>query len=174
MNGAQRVAASFTAIPKFTLTVTRSGKGIVTSSPGGINCGSDCREPYTQGTEVTLTATPSSGYTFAGWTGTSCSGTAPCKVTMDAARQVTATFTAVPKYTLTVTRSGKGSVTSDPPGIACGKDCRENYASGTQVRLTATANSGHSFAGWGGDCGELEECVLTLGGVRTVTATFTR
>ena len=174
MNGAQRVAASFTAIPKFTLTVTRSGNGIVTSSPGGINCGSDCREPYTQGTEVTLTATPSSGYFFAGWSGTSCSGTTPCKVTMDAARQVTATFSAVPKYTLTVTRSGKGSVTSDPPGIACGKDCRENYASGTQVRLTATANSGHSFAGWGAGCGELEECVLTLSGVRTVTATFTR
>ena len=40
------------------LTVKVEGSGSVTSSPAGINCGSDCTETYDPGTGVTLTATP--------------------------------------------------------------------------------------------------------------------
>ena len=43
------------------------GMGTITSSPAGINCGSDCDETYALGTVVTLTATPAAGSTFAGW-----------------------------------------------------------------------------------------------------------
>ena len=35
----------------------RAGTGTVTSRPAGIDCGTDCNEPYNQGTTVTLTAT---------------------------------------------------------------------------------------------------------------------
>ena len=78
-----------------TLTVTKAGtgSGTVTSSPAGINCGSDCSESYASGTNVTLTAAPGAGSTFAGWSG-ACSGTGSCAVTMSAARSVTATFNA--------------------------------------------------------------------------------
>ena len=31
-----------------------NGSGTVTSSPAGINCGSDCEKAYEQGTKVTL------------------------------------------------------------------------------------------------------------------------
>jgi hypothetical protein len=41
-----------------------------------------------------LTATPSAGSTFAGWSGAGCSGTGMCVVTMSAAQNVTATFNA--------------------------------------------------------------------------------
>jgi len=77
-----------------TLTVLRSGTGTgtVTSSPGGINCGSDCSESYDQGTSVTLTATPASGSSFTGWSGGGCSGTGTCVVVMNADTEVTATF----------------------------------------------------------------------------------
>jgi hypothetical protein len=66
----------------------------VTSSPAGINCGADCTEDYAQGAMVTLTATPSAGSTFVGWSGAGCTGTGTCAVTMNAATTVTATFTA--------------------------------------------------------------------------------
>jgi hypothetical protein len=81
------------ATPSFTLTVTKagSGSGTVTSSPAGVNCGSDCSESYASGTNVTLTAAPAAGSTFAGWSG-ACSGTGSCAVTMSSARSVTATF----------------------------------------------------------------------------------
>ena len=61
-----------------TLTVVKSGggSGTVTSNPAGINCGSDCSASFTNGTSVTLTATPASGSTFAGWEGEGCSAPA--------------------------------------------------------------------------------------------------
>jgi len=78
----------------FSLTVVRAGtgSGTVASTPAGISCGTDCSEPYPNGTAVTLTATPAAGSTFGGWSGGGCTGTGSCTVTMTAARTVTATF----------------------------------------------------------------------------------
>ncbi|CAN5867248.1 hypothetical protein BH18ACT6_BH18ACT6_10000 [soil metagenome] len=58
------------------MSKTGTDTGTVTSSPTGINCGTDCTEAYSNGTVVTLTATPAAGSTFAGWSG-ACTGTAP-------------------------------------------------------------------------------------------------
>jgi hypothetical protein len=90
MNAATSVTATF-ALQTFVLTVTKSGSGTVTSSPAGIDCGATCSTSFTNGTVVSLTATPASGFNFAGWGG-SCSGTGACSVTMSAARTVTAAF----------------------------------------------------------------------------------
>lgn len=78
----------------FTLTVTKDGmgSGTVTSSPSGIDCGSDCSESYNGGSSVTLTATPAAGSLFGRWSGGGCSGTGTCTVTLDADTTVTATF----------------------------------------------------------------------------------
>ena len=89
--GADEVAA---APPTYPLTVAKIGSGTVTSKPPGINCGSDCREDYPSGTQVTLTASPAANSAFAGWSG-ACTGTGACKLTMDAAKDVTATFVAL-------------------------------------------------------------------------------
>jgi photosystem II stability/assembly factor-like uncharacterized protein len=68
-----------------------TGDGSVTSDPSGIDCGSTCAGTYEEGTSVTLTATPSPGSMFTGWSG-ACSGTGNCVVTMDNNKSVTATF----------------------------------------------------------------------------------
>lgn len=60
----------------FTLSIGRSNKGTVTSDVAGINCGSTCSAKFTQGTTVTLTATPPAGLLFLSWGG-ACSGAAP-------------------------------------------------------------------------------------------------
>ena len=93
MDQAKSVTAQFTSTT-FNLTVTKAGggTGTVTSNPAGINCGSDCSQSYTNGTSVTLTATPASGSNFAGWDGEGCTGTGTCTVSMTQARNVTATF----------------------------------------------------------------------------------
>lgn len=61
-----------------------------------------------------------------------------------------------PEFTLTVTKSGNGTVTADLPGIDCGSDCQERFPSGTVVTLAATPDAGWTFAGWGGgaDCAD--------------------
>lgn len=61
-----------------TLTVTRSGKGhgTVTSSPTGIDCGTDCSDAYPVNTVVTLTERADGGSRFLGWNG-DCRGNQP-------------------------------------------------------------------------------------------------
>jgi hypothetical protein len=67
----------------------------VKSADGSINCGSTCSATYTGGASVTLTATPASGSTFAGWSG-ACTGTGTCALSIDAAKNITATFNLIP------------------------------------------------------------------------------
>jgi plastocyanin len=99
----------------YSLNLTRSGSGTVTSIPAGINCGSDCSESYSSGSLVTLTSVPSLGGLFSGWAG-ACSGTSlTCVVTMAAAKSVTATFgtgtTPPPPGPVAVSNAGFGPQT---------------------------------------------------------------
>ncbi|MEI7891284.1 MAG: hypothetical protein WCI36_04960, partial [bacterium] len=78
----------------FALNVTKSGTGTgtVSSSPAGISCGATCSANFNSGANVVLTATPTAGSTFTGWTG-ACSGTnATCTVGMSAGKSVGAGF----------------------------------------------------------------------------------
>jgi hypothetical protein len=77
--------------PLLVVTVNGTGSGTVTSSPVGIDCGSDCSEAYASGASVTLTATADADSHFTGWGG-ACSDGGPCTVTMTASQSVTATF----------------------------------------------------------------------------------
>ncbi|MBI2087107.1 MAG: hypothetical protein HYT69_03000 [Candidatus Zambryskibacteria bacterium] len=134
MTQARNVTANFT-LGAYVLNVSRSGtgSGTVTSSPLGINCGSNCSENYDYNTSVTLTATPSGGSIFSGWSGGGCSGTGSCVVTMSSATSVTANFT-LSTYNLTTSiNSGSGTITA--PGINCPGDCTESYTSGTWITL---------------------------------------
>jgi Divergent InlB B-repeat domain len=98
MNAAKSVTATFTGgttsgTGTVSLTVTVTGPGSV--SGGGIQCGNGgktCSAKETEDSDVTLTATPTRTATFTGWDG-ACSGTdTTCKVTMDAAKSVSAAF----------------------------------------------------------------------------------
>jgi glucose/arabinose dehydrogenase len=160
----------------FLLSVNRGGQGTgtVVSSPAGIQCGSACSGPYGGGVTVTLTATPSAGSLFVGWSGGGCSGTGSCVVTVTSATAVTATFDRQ-IFTLStgIVGSGSGGVASTPAGIMCPSTCAAGYPSGTAVALTASPAAGSSFTGWsGGGCTGTGQCNVTLSGNTAVTAIF--
>jgi hypothetical protein len=113
-----------------TLNVTRSGpgNGTVTSNPAGINCGSDCTQPYASGTSVTLTATPAAGSVFGGWSGGGCSGTGSCTTIVSGSSTITATFNV----------TGLGVTFTSP---ASGATVRGS----TTVTLSATGGSGFTY-----------------------------
>ncbi len=76
------------------------GSGTVTSTPAGIDCrtdcildlcGGDCIQIYSDGTSVTLTASPAAGSLFDAYSG-ACTGSGVCILTMDQSKAVTATF----------------------------------------------------------------------------------
>src|SRR5215510_9178532 len=88
-----------------------TGSGVVISTQAGILCGTTCSATYGSGTAVTLTATPATGSTFAGWSGGGCTGTGTCTVNVTSNTTVTAAFNAQP-VSLTVSTAGTGSVSS--------------------------------------------------------------
>jgi alpha-tubulin suppressor-like RCC1 family protein len=171
----KNVSAIFTPIP-YTVSVTKdgTGDGSVASSPSGISCGAACSSSFNSGTSVTLTATPDVNSTFTGWSGSGCSGTGLCTVSMTAPHSVTATFAAIPhEISVAVTGAGAGSVISTPSGISCGSTCSATFNSGTLVTLIATPGSNSTFTGWsGGGCTGTGVCRVTLTALQTVTANF--
>jgi endoglucanase len=128
------------------LTVSRAGggSGTVASSPSGIACGSTCSASFSGGTSVTLTASPASGSTFAGWSG-ACTGTGTCTVSMTAARSVTATFNT----------GGTGAPCANPITFAANTG---NFdTTGAVCYRTAT-----TINGWG--CHNFDGRTVTVGG----------
>jgi hypothetical protein len=164
---------------QFTLTINLTkqistggtGNGAVTSSPAGINCGRSCSATFNSGTVVTLTATPASGSTFAGWSGTGCTSGS---ITMNADGTCTATFSPQPAslFTLAVSKAGTGTgtVTSSPAGLNCGSTCSATFNNGTIVALVAAPAAGSTFAGWSGN--GCTSGSITLTSSANCTATF--
>jgi len=91
MNANKKVTATFTAGPTYKLTTTTIGSGTVSPAVGD----------YPQGSTLTLTAKPASGYIFTGWSGDASGTTNPISVSMSANKTITATFTAIPVQTIT-------------------------------------------------------------------------
>jgi uncharacterized repeat protein (TIGR02543 family) len=106
MNSNKSVTANFTqTVTSYSLTTMVSPSGGGTVSP---SCPGECS--YSSGTQVTLTATPATGYQFTGWTGTVNSTSNPLTLTMNSAKTETANFTS----TLTV----PATMVSPTPGSA--------------------------------------------------------
>lgn len=136
------------------LVVNTVGSG--TATPGS--------QYLVQGSVVTITAAPASGWFFTGWSG-DCSGAAiTCQVTMNTAKTVTATF--VPGVAVTTAVQGSGAVaTSVPVGTV--------VTPGTLVTLTATPSAGWEFASWSGSCsGTTNPITVTLDVSKSCTAVF--
>jgi Divergent InlB B-repeat domain len=76
-------------------------------------------------------------------------------------------------FVLSLEKTGDGTVTSNPAGIACGAACSASFTTATVVTLSATPGASQTFSGWSGDCtGSASSCVVTMDQARTVRATF--
>ncbi len=145
-NGSNYIIQSIsTAQPSLLLGVAKngSGKGTVTSSPAGIDCGNDCAASYLSFTKVTLAATPENGSSFEGWGG-ACEEAAgnTCELTMLDDENVTATFG---KAGLKVTRV---------------KPRKPKVKRGRKVKLKVTAkNTGDATANKAKLCVKLKKSV---------------
>ena len=143
----------------YALTVHVVGNGNVTNTPAGTS--------FAAGTVVTLTAAPNTGSSFANWSGNASGTNSVITLSMDSAKVVTATFS-LNTYTLSTATSGNGSgtVSHVPAG--------STFSYGSVVTLTATPNTGSSFANWSaGVNGSGQVVTLTVDSDKHITATFT-
>jgi Divergent InlB B-repeat domain len=173
ISGAKTATATFKT--EFKLSVVKAGtgsgtvKGGSTARPETIDCGSGsgCEAKYVQGELVTLTAAPDP-HDQVVWSGCTAATGNTCEVTMSGAKKVTATFSPI-THTLTIVKAGLGS-----GSVTCnGGPCASTYDEGTNVTLSATADSGSSFAGWSGaGCSGTSGCTIAIEANTTVTATF--
>jgi hypothetical protein len=118
---AAEAAAEESLVPpsSLSLIVTKSGRGVVTSSPSGIACGGRCTYSFARDRDIVLVAVPDSGYRFDRWVGSACVGIQECHVNMQQETHVSAVFTALPLF-------------NSAPVVSAGDDL--------SVRLPATAS----------------------------------
>ena len=156
-----------------TLSIERGGNGEGAVTGNGINCGTVCAYGYPYNTEITLTAQPEQGSTFTGWEG-ACTGSGPCKIAVGAALKVTAVFSSPnPRYSVQITKDGRGTGTVSGPGLDCGGTCTTRVAAGTLIVLQASGAPGSEFAKWTGACqGQPATCRLAINEPRSATAVF--
>jgi uncharacterized delta-60 repeat protein len=96
----------------FNIAKAGTGSGSVESSPSGIDCGFACSRTLDDGSPLTLTATPSPGSVFDGWSGAGCTGTGSCQLTMSADLVVTATFDVAPPTSQLASSATKATLTA--------------------------------------------------------------
>ncbi len=152
----------------------------VTPSAGaGGSISPSSAQSVTNGSTKSFTVSPYSGYSISsvgGTCGGSLSGSTYTTNAITSNCSVSAMFTANPvNYTLSVIRSGSGTVSSSPSGISCGSDCLQSYTSGTTVTLTALASNGYSFSSWSGCSSTLgNTCYVIMNSAKSVTANFSQ
>jgi List-Bact-rpt repeat protein len=173
-----------------TLQLSTDGVGEIEVTGGAAaHCRGSCAVTAAAGASVKLVAHPDQGEVFAGWGG-ACSGTGECSLSLSGTMSVSARFQAAQaspptppqpqpgspavRHALAVAKAGDGSgtVASAPPGIECGSTCTASFDEGTSVTLTATADPGTRFDGWGGACTGTAACAVKLDDDRQVTASF--
>lgn len=86
------------------------GNGTKTYCENAGAASKSCQVEFAEGKKATLSATPLGEYVFQGWSGSGCSGTGNCEVTMTEAKSVEATFTNPPPAPPTITSPTSGQV----------------------------------------------------------------
>jgi hypothetical protein len=164
------------------VSVAKAGNGAGTVAGSGVSCGVDCTESVFTGTVVTLTPTPATGSTFAGWSGDACStvsASGACSFTASGlSRSFTATFQ-LKRQRLAVTTAGAGVgfVSSSPTGVDCGgaghTACGADYDYGTSVVLTPVPAVDNRLSAWAG-CSSVNGtlCTVVMTANHAVRGTF--
>ena len=93
---------------QYNLTTNTAGSGSISLNPAG--------GTYDEGTIVTVSASPASGFEFSGWSGDLSGSTNPTTITMNSAKSITASFTesSAEQFALFVNTIGDGNVHAQP------------------------------------------------------------
>jgi uncharacterized repeat protein (TIGR02543 family) len=157
------VTANYAEAPTYTLTVViqPENAGTVTLNPPN--------GAYPEGASVIATATPASGYKFSRWLLDSQERTEnPTTITMDKNYTLTAVFTQLPTYKLTIAVNDPTMGTTNPP------PGEYTYTEGSSVTVQAIPYTGYTFTNWtlDGQTRTENPITITIDKDYTLTANF--
>jgi hypothetical protein len=169
--GDQRCTANFERL-SYVVAATAGAGGSVSGRVDDSSC-ANARCTVEHGGSATFTATPTSGYSFSGWS--DCMTSAQPSLTLSnvtGARTCRAAFTRI-RLTVSANAVGGGSVAATTGGSDCLLDtCSVDY--GASVTVTASVPAGVEFTGWSG-CSTSRELNVTIANVtmsQVCTANF--
>lgn len=149
--------ANFTSTPSYTISASAnpSGSGSITGTGS-----------YLSGDSCTLSATPSTGYTFVNWTegASEISSASTFTFTVSGNRTFVANFTS--SYTISASPNPIGGGSISGAGT---------YTYGDSCTLTATSNTGYGFSNWtenGSVVSSNSSYTFTVSGNRTLVANY--
>ena len=149
---------------KYNLKINILGEGTVSEEIISSSKNSD----YESGTIVRLTAIPSSGYYFTGWSNDVSGDTNPVEININRAKTITAKFQKK-SYSLEIKVEGDGTVEEEI--VDTGKST--DYLFGTKVKLTPKPSEGWDFIKWKGDYnGEENPLEIIINKATNITANF--
>jgi len=165
MNSNMTITANFESIAPdhYTLTVERNpaSGGTVSRSPNLTD--------YAAGTVVNVTAEPTPGYRFIGWSGASTSTELEIPITMNNNQRLIANFEIV-TYTLTISLEPDVNATVFINNAASNAVTTHNAETLVNVRAEAP---GYTFTGWTGASTSTNATVtVTMNGNKELTANF--
>ncbi|HIA64354.1 MAG TPA: hypothetical protein EYN93_15940, partial [Planctomycetaceae bacterium] len=153
LDGDKAVTANFKARYQLVKETRGSGSVLTLSSSN----------TFVEGAEVILTASPSKGFGFVGWSGDLESSEQQAKLMMDGNKRVIVHFTKLGSLN-TLIRGG-GTISKSPD--------KESYLPGEEVTITAKADDGFEFAGWTGQVEEnRQEITIKFGAATSLAANF--
>lgn len=159
LKGNRSLVANYSSIPADQFAVILSAN----PAAGGSTKGSGS---YDSDKNVTVTATPNSGYTFVNWTvnGTEVSAKADYMFALTENTNLVANFK-IKTYTLKVTAQN-GTVSKNPE--------QQTYNHGEKVVMTAKSANGYEFSSWSGDAnGSTNPLTVSMDSDKNITANFT-
>ncbi|MEE2901751.1 MAG: hypothetical protein VYC39_05445 [Myxococcota bacterium] len=126
MDQDRTVVARFEPI-QHSLDVAVTEGGRVTSSPSGIDCGTDCSEVFNAGTVIELLAEPEPLFELTQWQGENCVNQNVCSFTLTGTRTISAEFALICASTSSVPAACDGNCVDLSNDIlhcgSCGKEC---------------------------------------------------
>ncbi len=150
------ITAYFTR-KEYDLTIDIEGDGRTTPSEG--------THIYEYGEEVTVTAVPQEGWKFEEWRGDHEGVEEEITITMDEDKDITAYFSEIVEYSLTINVEGEGS--TDPA------EGSHAYEEDEEVTITAMPAENWYFKEWTGDHqGTNNETTITMDSDKEITAHF--
>lgn len=137
----QSVAAVASKIKQYTLSVSKSGLGTITSDDGKINCGKQCKASYSANSKIVLKAEAGNNYKFEKWNGCDKVSDGKCQTTLNKSKTIVAKFVKKANSSSSSQKSSSKSSSSKSSGPSSKSSSSKAFSSNQASKSSNSVSS---------------------------------